>query len=50
MKAKRGLVLAILLVLAVLAASAETVTITYWQYFYESKVNLVNDLIKKFEA
>ena len=50
MKAKRGLVLAILLVLAVLAASAETVTITYWQYFYESKVNLVNELIKKFEA
>ncbi|MCE1195576.1 extracellular solute-binding protein [bacterium] len=50
MKAKRGLVLAILLVLAVLAASAETVTITYWQYFYESKVNLVNELIKNFEA
>ncbi|HCM26884.1 MAG TPA: ABC transporter substrate-binding protein [Treponema sp.] len=31
-------------------ASAEDVEITYWQYFYESKVNLMNDLIAKFEA
>lgn len=22
----------------------------YWQYFYESKVNLIDELIKEFEA
>jgi multiple sugar transport system substrate-binding protein len=31
-------------------AAAEDVTITYWQYFYESKVNLMTDLIASFEA
>lgn len=50
MKTKRRSVLAVFLVLTIMAVSAQTVTITYWQYFYESKVNLVNELIKKFEA
>ena len=27
----------------------EEVTIEYWQYFYETKVNLIDDLIKEFE-
>ena len=30
--------------------SAEPVTIEYWQYFYESKVNLVDELIKEFQT
>jgi multiple sugar transport system substrate-binding protein len=30
-------------------SSKEPVTIEYWQYFYESKVNLVDELIKEFE-
>ncbi|HUW70251.1 MAG TPA: extracellular solute-binding protein [bacterium] len=45
-----GLVLIVLLVVAAQAASAQTVTITYWQYFYQSKVDLMTDLIKQFEA
>ncbi len=30
--------------------SQETVTIEYWQYYYESKVKLMDELIKEFEA
>lgn len=30
--------------------SDEIVEIEYWQYFYESKINLVDELIKEFEA
>lgn len=50
MKARKGLIFTVLIFLAVVAAGAQTVTITYWQYFYESKVKLVDELIKKFEA
>ena len=32
------------------AGQAADVTITYWQYFYQSKVDLMNDLIQQFEA
>ena len=28
----------------------EEVVIEYWQYYYESKVNLIDELIKEFEA
>jgi multiple sugar transport system substrate-binding protein len=45
-----GLVLVVLLILAAQVASAAPVTITYWQYFYQSKVDLVDELIKQFEA
>ena len=31
-------------------SSEEQVTIEYWQYFFESKVNLIDELIKEFEA
>ena len=31
-------------------ASGEQVTIEYWQYFFESKVNLIDELIAEFEA
>lgn len=50
MNMKKGIVIAMLLILA--AGSmvwAQTVTITYWQYFYESKVKLMDELIKMFE-
>ncbi|OHD79296.1 MAG: ABC transporter substrate-binding protein [Spirochaetes bacterium RIFOXYC1_FULL_54_7] len=47
---KVGLALVVLLILAAQAASAAPVTITYWQYFYQSKVDLVDELIKQFEA
>ncbi|MCX8013633.1 MAG: extracellular solute-binding protein, partial [Rectinema sp.] len=50
MNMKKGIVIAMLLMLA--AGSmvwAQTVTITYWQYFYESKVKLMDELIKMFE-
>lgn len=30
--------------------NGEEVVIEYWQYFYESKVNLIDELIKEFEA
>ena len=33
-----------------IAGQAADVTITYWQYFYQSKVDLMNDLIQQFEA
>jgi len=44
------LLFAALLLAGAVAIQAQDVTITYWQYFYESKVNLMNDLIQKFEA
>ncbi|MCX7026670.1 MAG: extracellular solute-binding protein [Spirochaetes bacterium] len=50
MKSARKLVLALMLALFVAGVGAADVTITYWQYFYESKVNLVDELIKNFEA
>jgi len=48
---KRNNILVVLL-FAILAftVSAQTVTITYWQYYYESKVKLMDELIQKFEA
>jgi len=45
-----GMTLAATMLLAAQAVSAAPVTITYWQYFYQSKVDLMNDLIKQFEA
>lgn len=50
MKGFRLSVLAIMLAVMVAGIGAQTVTITYWQYFYETKVKLVDELIKKFEA
>lgn len=32
------------------ASAEEIVTIEYWQYFYESKVNFIDELIAEFEA
>jgi multiple sugar transport system substrate-binding protein len=46
-----GIILSIALILGgTVAAQAADVTITYWQYFYQSKVDLMNDLIQQFEA
>jgi len=45
-----AMLLAGALILAGAISAQADVTITYWQYFYESKVNLMNDLIQKFEA
>ncbi len=45
-----AMLLALALVLGGAIAAQADVSITYWQYFYESKVNLMNDLIQKFEA
>ena len=53
MKKTLSLVIAMLMVtlLLPLAGQAEEpVTIEYWQYFYESKVNLIDELIVEFEA
>lgn len=36
--------------LPLLAYAEEPVTIEYWQYFYESKVNFIDELIGEFEA
>jgi multiple sugar transport system substrate-binding protein len=48
---RTGIAIAVLaFMLAAVAVSAEDITITYWQYFYESKVNLMTELIQKFEA
>jgi len=44
------LALVVLLILVAQSATAAPVTITYWQYFYQSKVDLVGELIKQFEA
>ncbi|MGE5623807.1 MAG: extracellular solute-binding protein [Methanocella sp.] len=40
---------ALLVVLGTQGALAKQVTIEYWQYYYESKVKLVDELIKQFE-
>ncbi|MEI6874589.1 MAG: extracellular solute-binding protein, partial [Spirochaetota bacterium] len=45
-----ALILVALLVVGVFAASAEPVKITYWQYFYQTKVDLINSLITQFQA
>lgn len=44
----KKLIPAALLVLSI--ASAQQVTITYWQYDYKSKVDTINDLIGQFQA
>ncbi len=45
------LVFALVLVIGLPLAQAQPrVTVTYWQYFFESKVKLVDSLIKQFEA
>ena len=49
MKRIRLAILLLTLLSVVAIAGAQTVTITYWQYFYESKVQLVDELIKNFE-
>ena len=53
MKKALPLLLATLLFALLLPAAApaeEAVTIEYWQYYYESKVNLIDELILEFEA
>ena len=46
-----GVILSLALFLGgAIAGQAADVTITYWQYFYQSKVDLMNDLIQQFEA
>lgn len=44
-----ALLLALLLV-PMASMAEEPVTIEYWQYFYESKINLIDSLIEEFEA
>src|SRR5947208_7407584 len=39
-----------LLTMSGLGAGQQPVTITYWQYFFQSKVTLVDEVIKQFEA
>lgn len=50
MKRFRGiaLVLIAMFALSVVTVSAQKVTITYWQYFFQSKVELMDLLIKQF--
>jgi multiple sugar transport system substrate-binding protein len=50
MKRIRSIILLVALLAVIAGIGAQTVTITYWQYFYESKVKLVDELIKNFEA
>jgi multiple sugar transport system substrate-binding protein len=50
MKRTRKLILILALSLLALNIGAQTVTITYWQYYYESKVKLMDQLIKNFET
>jgi multiple sugar transport system substrate-binding protein len=49
---KRYLIATVALAAVALSATAQNqkVQITYWQYQFDSKVNLVNDLIKEFNA
>ncbi len=42
--------MACVLLLSQAALGAKVVTIEYWQYYYESKIKLVDELIKTFEA
>ena len=46
---KWTLVLSLLLVLVLASSSFAQVTIEYWQYYFESKVKLVDELIMEFE-
>lgn len=50
MKNKRKFLFFLMVSVLILASGAQTVTITYWQYYYESKVKLMDELIKKFES
>lgn len=43
-------VAALLIAMAVSHVGAQTITVEYWQYYYESKVILIDQLIKEFEA
>ncbi|MGA2480595.1 MAG: extracellular solute-binding protein [Spirochaetia bacterium] len=46
-----GVILPLVLFLGgAIAGQAADVTITYWQYYYQSKVDLMSDLIQQFEA
>lgn len=47
---KKSLFLTLLLVFLVSSTTFAEVTIEYWQYFYESKINLIDELIVEFEA
>lgn len=47
---KKSLLLTLLLVFLVSSTTFAQVTIEYWQYFYESKINLIDELIVEFEA
>jgi multiple sugar transport system substrate-binding protein len=49
MKRLRGALLLVALLGLAAGIGAQTVTITYWQYFFETKVKLVDELIKNFE-
>lgn len=46
---KRSIILALALVLVLASTSMAQVTIEYWQYYYESKVKLIDELIELFE-
>ena len=50
MTRRRKVFVLVMSAVLIFAASAQTVTITYWQYYYESKVKLMDELIQKFEA
>ena len=53
MKKLLTVLLTLSLLLSVLPAAVmaeDTVTINYWQYYYESKVDLMDELIPAFEA
>jgi len=45
-----SVVAALMMAVAVNQVGAQTVTVEYWQYYYESKVVLIDKLIKEFEA
>ncbi|MEW6549524.1 MAG: extracellular solute-binding protein, partial [Spirochaetota bacterium] len=49
MKRMRAVLLLVALLGLAVGVGAQTVTITYWQYFFETKVKLVDELIKNFE-
>ena len=47
---KWSVVLSLMIVLVMASTSLAQVTIEYWQYYYESKVKLIDELIEEFEA
>lgn len=49
MTRKRSILFVLMLAVVAFAVTAQTVTITYWQYYYESKVKLMDTLIQNFE-